>query len=282
MKPKAIIYEVETRGTSFERSFDLSKPDKQVYLYKTDPPAFIMSSRFKGVEQIVNDLGLPNFLATQYYSRIFSGLEAFKSKKPYDKRYKKYPVEIFGRRVPISEGPNLLAEYQPLPDSSDYCTPKYLYESYYFLIEIWRIRIFAHSVDELKIDLSRPLSTQHPSVLYLEERWHPKHGIRIQLGGLENMSDSKISIELKSFTMDALRILRRARRPGKPPGIYKMYKDRDEFKCEMLEVYSELKSAKNPEPSRSAVAASMGISFDTFKKYLDDFSIPWPPLETRR
>jgi hypothetical protein len=281
MKPRTIVYKVETRGTSFERSFDLSTPDEQVYLYKNNPPAFIMSSRFKEVEQIVNDLGLPNFFATQYYSRIFSGLESFKGKKPYEKKYKKYPVEIFGRRVPVSEGPNLLAEYQPLPDSSECFAPKYLYESYDFLVEIWRIRIFAHRADELKTDLSRPLSPQYPSVLYLEERWHPEHGIRIQLGGLENMSGPRIPIDLKSFTMAALQILRRVRGPGKPPGIYKRYKDRDEFKRKVLEVYSELRYVK-PKPSRSAVAALMGTSFDTLVYYLDEFSIPWPPLETGR
>jgi hypothetical protein len=278
---KPIIYEVKKRGIAFERTFDLSKPAEQVFQYKNNPPAFIMSSRFKGVERILQDLNLPNYLATQYYSRIFSSLELFKNKKPFSKRYKKYPIEIFGRKVPTTESSHLLSEYQPLPSASDYCTPKYLYESYYFLIEIWRIRIFARWVDTLKIDLARPVSQQHPSVLYLEERWHPEYGSKIYLGGLENMPGSKISTELKSFTMNALQILGRARGPGKPPKIYKKFKDRDEFRHEILGIYSELKSSKKPTPSRSAVADVMGISPDTFNKYLDDFIISWPPKEDK-
>jgi hypothetical protein len=214
--PKTIIYTVEKRGTAIERAFDLNKPDKQIFLYKDNPPAFVMSSRFEGIEQILHDLDLPNYLATQYYSRIFSGLESFKNKKPYDKRYKKYPIEIFGRRVPISEGINLLSEYQLLPDSTDYCKPKYLYESYYFLIEIWRIRIFAHSVNSLQINLSNPISPKHPDTLYLEERWHPDHGPKRLIAGLEHMSTSWISVELRSFVMDALRILGLASGPGRP------------------------------------------------------------------
>ena len=281
MKPKAIVYEVETRGKSCERSFDLSKPDEQIFLYKTNPSAFIMSSRFEGIEQILDDLGLPNFLATEYYSRIFRGLESFNNKKPYDKRYKKYPIEIFGRRVPADGLSYLFPEYQPLPDSSGYITPKYLYERHYFLIEIWRIRIFSRHVRSLQISLSNPVSPRYPDVLYLEERWHPERGPKIYIGGLEEMSGPEVSLDLKSFTMDALKILGRARGPGKPREVYRKFKDRGDFKRQVLSAYSQLKSKKKPRPSKSAVARFMGITFDTLEQYLDDFSVSWPPKESK-
>lgn len=225
-----------------KRLLILGNQINRYFQYKNNPPAFVMSSRFKAVDQILKDLDMPNFLTNQYYSRIFSGLELFKNNKPYDKRYKNYPIEIFGRRVPSDGLSYLFPEYQPLPDSSEYVTPKYLYEGRYFLIEIWRIRIFSRRVRSLQISISNPVSPRYPDVLYLEERWHPEQGPKIYIGGLEGMSGSKISLEVRSFTMDALKILGRARGPGKPSEVYRKFKDRDHFKRKVLSAFLKLKT----------------------------------------
>jgi len=255
---------------------------EEVFQYSDNPRSYIMKAAQKDVRFLIHDLDIPNTPESQYFSRFYSGKEFFKGNNNALKRLHKYAFEIFGLRVPP---PQPLAikmlkwpsNQQPYPHSNpDKPKPRYMRIDSFFIIQVWRIRVFCPPLGELQVSLSSPLTPQYPRIIYAEELWSSLAGHRLSVCGLEQFSGRRLSSHPGRFTMDALRILEYVNARGRRAGPV-LYKKADGFFRKLDEVYKQLTKKYKRHATQEEVASKMKISLSTLKNRIKDYDIKWPP-----
>jgi len=126
-------------------------------------------------------------------------------------------------------------------------------------------------------DPSMPLTTELPSCLYVEERWHPWTWQTILMGGLEHFGVAS-SLEVESFFRNAKQILAGHRsKAGRPEGTREYQPD--EFITTAKEVYRELWMKLGRKPPQKMVALRMQISRSAFRRYWRETGLRWHPRD---
>jgi hypothetical protein len=260
---------VEEEELSAERYYpDADEP--QVFQYCLEPPAYAIFSDFDGLKQLIQELNLPNQPLNIYYSSLWRAGEYVDPSKPV-KEYQTYTVETFGLKLGSTRLPEVRFEDWHIDQ------PSYWRELDGGLVQIWRLRIFHCTPNELGTTPSRPFSPRYPTIPYLEERWHPKLGKVVHLGGLQR-TDIASAMELHHFFCDSYRILKRRRKMGRPYGT-REYLNFFSFYRKVVSVYQELLQApkRKGRPTQPEVALKMGISISSFKRYWRTTGLDWPP-----
>ncbi len=239
-----------------------------------------MNSHHKDVRALLHDLHISDPPQGQYFSQLFSGKEFFKGNSNALKRLHNYAFELFGLRVPPPDPLSLKHLYQqPYPSSFDSkLKPRYVWVDSFFIIEVWRYRVFSPPLGDLQVNISNPITLQYPGLMYFEERWHPSTGHQVNVCGLETLSSSQLSAKLGRFIMDALRILKYVDTRGRRPGPVK-YKKAEVFNRKMNEIYIKLTEMSGHHATQEEVADVMKISLSTLKNRIRDYNAPWPPIE---
>ncbi len=186
----------------------------------------------------------------------------------------KYTVETLGvkvQSVPLS---------YPLLDlglANPFNLPRFWLTPSSELIHIWRVRILDRPLVRVITDPSMPLTTELPSCLYVEERWHPWTWQTILMGGLEHFGVAS-SLEVESFFRNAKQILAGHRsKAGRPEGTREYQPD--EFITTAKEVYRELWMKLGRKPPQKMVALRMQISRSAFRRYWRETGLRWHPRD---
>ncbi|MCA1633039.1 MAG: hypothetical protein LC802_04785 [Acidobacteria bacterium] len=250
----------------------------QVYIDNYHPLIYTIYPGFAGAQTLIHELEMPTGSDELYWLTFMRGDSICKHDESTSERYRKYAVEDFGLRIKrpkyTHKGSTALKppDLQE-PDPSLYkCRPRYweLYGGAY-LVQVWRSRVFACSVDAIKTIPSNPFSPPYPDVMCFEESWHPKHGRRRSIQGLEKRHTTQ-SLRPNEFYRDALRILGYTKRRFGP----RKYEDADSFLKNLKIVYSDLADREMRRPSMETIALEMKMSRKTLKECLERFEIPWP------
>lgn len=256
-----------------------SVSDTLVFRYSDDPLAYAVKARFEGVSQLLTELRSPD-AANRTYCVKFTGVEGLLKTGDLPPRFKDYSVERFGLIVGTLTrlaGGGKLTPF--IRDSRAFISqPSYWQERPNFLIQVWRTRVFAYPISQLRTSLSSPLSLSKPLGMYLEERWHPTRGKDRYLHWTQHNHRNNSKIE--QFRRDALRVLEGVGTRGRPEGT-KRYNSRDKFIREYKAAYSKAAQEGENEPSQYVVASVMGISVSTLRRRLSEFSITWPRSYTQ-
>jgi hypothetical protein len=255
----------------FEQRCYPNASDIKVFRYRDSPPAYQIWGGFDGVKQLIEELGAPNHVNKIYCVRLSSAEEFFKAGSLPSKRFLNYSVERFGLRIEAFPEVESKGRVQPLiKDSTLYLTqPSYWYERSDYLIQVWRIRVFASPVDSIHTSLSNPLTSTKPLRMYFEECWHPNRGKARSLHWLKSRNSNS---ESDRFKEDALRILDGVKRKGRPPGTKKLIVP-DEFIIRYEKACKEIK--RTGQLNQDLVAYEMGISTSTLYRRLKDHHLSW-------
>lgn len=105
---------------------------------------------------------------------------------------------------------------------------------------------------------------------WLELRWHPDAPMSIDLRGIADAP-----YEEAAKTLRGMKLLRAMSKPGPIPGTTKWYEGT--FRVDLDKAFDELLRDEGKIPSRARVADRMAMTYSTFRNYLRDFNIPWPP-----
>lgn len=266
-------------GNLEERCYP-SVSDTLVFRYCDDPLAYAIKARFTGVSELIKELRAPD-AGNRIYCVKFTGVEGVLKTGDLPLRFKEYSVERFGLIVGTLArlaGGSKLTPF--IRDSRAFISqPSYWQERPGFLIQVWRTRVFACPVTQIRTSLSSPLSLSKPLGMYVEESWHPTRGKHRYLHWTQHNHRNNSKID--QFRRDALRILegvgtRGVGTRGRPIGT-KQYSDRDEFIRKYRAAYSKAAREAGDEPSQYLVAAVMVISVSTLQRRLSEFGVPWPP-----
>jgi hypothetical protein len=183
-----------------------------------------------------------------------------------------YCVEKFGLRIepfPVRNRKGKLTA--PLGKASNFLIPPiYWSERSDYVIQVWRTRIFACPVTDVRPSLSKPVSDRHWA-MYLEESWHPNKGKARSLHWSEPRNHRISAVD--QFKKDALRILDGAKQ-GRPLGT-KKFSSKEEFIPKYREAY--LKARRRGENGRQPVADELGISLSTLNRRLVDHDLTFTP-----
>jgi hypothetical protein len=106
---------------------------------------------------------------------------------------------------------------------------------------------------------------------WLEARWHPSTGVTIDLCMVENAKTTDTSELLSKGQL----LLHTFRRIGRSMGSSAI--PQEEFCQQYPQAYTDLYYKSGDRPSRLSVAAHLGISERTFRRYLKKDNLPWPP-----
>jgi hypothetical protein len=268
--------EVEKASDADARRYYPQKDEWEVYQRGLSPPVFIIRPSFNGVRKLAAELDLPTDDGDVYYSRFYEGGDYVEPRKRPIAQYQKYSVETFGLCIKASLPLSYPVKYEP-PHPSQYATlPKYWWESERELIQIWRLRIFSRPLESFKPTPSNPLSSRLPDFPYLEERWHPKEGRYVLLGGLQNY-DRSFASDLQRFFSDAYCILEKKKKMGRPTGTGE-YPTQFNFYRIAIKKYCELWKPNEDKPTKGQVALKMKISESTFKRHWRTTGLKWPPI----
>lgn len=275
----------DTEGDSFFKSerhreeFDFRRRcyphpgNIQVFQYADMPPAFRVYPNFDEINQTIQELDLQGHPADAFYVRFFRAKDIQLKRDGAFKEYN-YAVQAFGIKLPWPEGMDPFVDVQPIPDASKYKKPPlYWYECPWHLVQVWRLRIFNCPLESFQNFLSSILDSRTPPVIYFQERWHPHHGPKRDLCGLEHVRDFHITA-ISMFLEDCLRIVGERRTRGRPTNTGE-FRDPESFKKAFLVAFQKLIDERGKSPSRTQVAKELGIDQKTLYKYLDKFSVPW-------
>lgn len=277
---KGIHEEILRRKEEIEnaRRFYLNIGDIPVIQFNAKPPAYIIRSNFQGLRDLLLELDMPEDPRHAYCSMLFQGSNLLLEKKRKDEKFKKkYSVEIFGLFLRLSDTPSYNLRDWFLNEKSQYkCQPRYWSSRSGHIVQIWRLRLFSCPATHIQSSILNPLSQSAPKVAYLEERWHPQQDLRLALCGLEHLSNSKISPFIQ-FTRDALRVIGKTKRAGRPPWSGK-YKSPEHFLTKYRAAYFDLLLKTGDEPIQQAVANRLRISLANLKILIRKSEASWPPF----
>lgn len=123
------------------------------------------------------------------------------------------------------------------------------------LLAAWRRRIYCEGIP-----------------LYLEARWHPTTGGAITLKGLEKDARKKSMDRARK----GIKLLKAIEAVGRPVGSTVIPEAL--FRQRYPEVYRECEETYTTPPKRYEIADALGISVDTFERYLTDYGLTFPPF----
>jgi hypothetical protein len=188
----------------------------------------------------------------------------------------KYSAEIFGLLLNWPGHPYYSLRDLVLNEIAQYKTQP-IYWTYRpgYIVQVWRLRLFPCTTTGIRTSLLNPLSPAASAMAYLEECWHPRRGFSLSLNGLEQLSDSQIPTFIQ-FTQDALQIMRRAKRSGRPPWSGE-YQSSKEFIMKYKAAYLDVKHKMGHKSIQPAVALKLGICTATLRKYIKKSETKWPP-----
>lgn len=275
---KGIHEEIQRRKEEVEneRRFYLNIGDTPVLQIRTSPPAYIIRSNFPRLRDLLPELSMPEHPPYVYCSALAQASDIRLGGNQAHKNAHKYSAEIFGLLLNWPGHPyyslrdlvlNELAQYKSQP----------IYWTYRpgYIAQVWRLRLFPCTTSGIRTNLSNPLSSADPEMAYLEERWHPRQGFSLSLNGLNHLSESQIPPFIE-FTKDALRIMRRAKRSGRPRWSGE-YQSPEEFIEKYKAAYLDVKDKAGHKPKQQAVADKLGICPATLRNYIRGCETKWPP-----
>lgn len=265
----------EITATDVVRLEDRCYPDVSdilVLRYRDNPPAYAIKARFEGISELIRELGSPHAVNRIYCVR-FSRVDELLTTPDLHTRFKNYSVERFGLNIGIFASVNKL---KPLiRDSAGFISqPSYWHERPNYLIQVWRTRVYASPISNIRTSLDKPLGVPNPFEMYLEERWHPTRGKDRYLHWLEHRHRNNSKVD--QFRRDALLILQGARKRGRPLGT-KAYNTREQFLLDYVEAYSTVARRTMGKPTQYLVVLEMEISVSALQRFLKEFDVPWPP-----
>ena len=261
--------------SDYEQKCYPSSSNVQVFKYCDNPPSYEIRASFEDVKGLIEKLGAPQHFNRVYCLRICSGAMFIDKSDKSFKRFKNYTVEQFGLVIEpeLQKRGGVDAGYTSLKESDYLCLPLYWNERPDYRVQVWRSRVFACPITAIQTSPSKPLVSNLPLIMCLEERWHPYRGKRRSLTWLEHRYRSSETFE--EFRRDALSILGDGRRRRRQ----KLYDDPDEFYRQLLIAYKKAAKGGNKDPSQPDVAFEMkpSISIRTLQYRLKEHGISWPP-----
>ena len=264
---KGINEEIQKRKEEVEneRRFYLNIGDTPVRQFRTEPPAYIIHSNFQGLRDLLLELDLPEDPCHAYCSVLFQGGDIKLDKKKRNEEFQQYSVEIFGLLLRLPGCTSYDLGSMILHETKQYKSqPRYWSSRSGYIIQIWRTRLFPCTVNNICTSPSNPLSPAAPTMIYVEERWHPKEDLTRTLYGLEHLSDSQIPLPLIHFMSDALYIFGRTTKLGRPAWSGK-YESPELFHKAYEEAHSKLSSRPGDKPKQQAIANELDITLANLK-----------------
>lgn len=248
-----------------------------VFQYRDRPPAYQILGEFQEIKPLIKQLGAPTADNAVFCVRWSSAAEFFKQKLIPPRRFLNYSIERFGLRVqPFPIGNSQCKTTGDIKNSSRFLTqPRYWFERENYLVQVWRTRIFAYPIKDIRSSLSNPISPFSLSTqsMHLEERWHYCRGTARTLYWLEPRDNRRREVD--QFMCDALRILDGFKPIGRPAGTRK-FNSPDEFTIKYRQAYLAL-ARRKADPTHEEVATELGISLSTFNRRLREYHLPFPP-----
>lgn len=250
---------------------DASNP--QVFQYRDRPPAYQILGAFDGVRTLVEQLDLPKAHNATFCLRWSGVSELVKTKVSLPKRFRDYSVERFGLRIqPFPIGNSRSKGTGDIKESATFLTrPRRWLEREDYLVQVYRTRIVAFPVRDIKPNVTNPFSLGG-AAMFVEERWHRGRGTVRNLSWREPAVSRR---EVDQFVQDALRLLYGYKPIGRPPGT-KKFNSRAEFISAYRKAYLNVVRRKE-EPTHETVATELGISLSTFNRRLREYDLPFPP-----
>jgi hypothetical protein len=245
----------------------------RVYQYSLDPPGFMISPRFDGIQSIARELNLEiAYPEDKYFSRLWRGGDFVGARGKAYGDYQEYTVETFGVRIDIVPQTYLYLDIRPLHPSS---LARYWLTSKFELIQMRRIRVLLRPLESFDMKPGNPITAQLPHCPYVEERWNPKSWEHVSIGGLRRR-ELYFSTETERFRRDASRILaRQTRKLGRPEGTTQY--SPESFISTAKRIYCEELVKTGSPPTQKLVALKMGLSRSAFKYYWRSTRLHWPP-----